>query len=288
MRRRQALRQLSASALALSLAPFAPLWAKLPAAPRFRIGACDWSLNAMGKVEALAVAQQIGLDGVQVSLGTTQDDMQLRRPDVQNAYRQAAKKFKVAIGGLAIGELNHVPYKSDPRTEQWVADSIQVAKKLKAPVVLLAFFGPNGDLRDDPQGQKEVIARLKKVAGQAEKAKVILGVESWLSARQNMEIVNAVGSPNVKVYYDVCNSTVRGYDIYEEMQWLGKQNICEIHFKENDALLGQGQVDYPKVRQVLDQIGYQGWIVLEGSVPKGGELLPSYQTNHRFVQQILG
>nr|MCU0449807.1 sugar phosphate isomerase/epimerase [Bernardetiaceae bacterium] len=281
MNRRQVLQQLSASALAFSLAPFAPLWAG--PRPRFRIGACDWSLDAMGKVEALALAQQIGLDGVQVSLGTAQDDMQLRRPEVQKAYRQAAKKHKVAVGGLAIGELNHVPYKTDPRTEQWVADSIQVAKNLKAPVVLLAFFEPNGDLRNDPAGKKTVIGRLKKVAGQAEKAKVTLGIESWLSARESMEIVNAVGSPNVKVYYDVCNSTVRGYDIFEEMYWLGKQNICEIHFKENGSLLGQGQVDYQKVRQVLDEIGYQGWIVLEGAVPNGAKMLPSYVDNNRFV-----
>jgi sugar phosphate isomerase/epimerase len=81
---------------------------------------------------------------------------------------------------------------------------------------------------------------------------------------------------------------VRGYDIFEEMHWLGKQNICEIHFKENGSLLGQGQVDYQKVRQVLDEIGYQGWIVLEGAVPNGAKMLPSYVDNNRFVRQLLG
>ena len=52
---------------------------------------------------------------------------------------------------LAIGELNNIPYKSDPRTVQWVSDSIEVCKALGVRVVLLAFFS-NDDLRDDPGG----------------------------------------------------------------------------------------------------------------------------------------
>ena len=45
------------------------------------------------------------------------------------------------------GELNNVPYKSDPQTDEWVWDSIDVAKSLGVPVILLAFFAKN-DLRN--------------------------------------------------------------------------------------------------------------------------------------------
>lgn len=250
----------------------------------FLIGACDWSIKGHSKTEALYTAQKIGLDGVQLSLGTEANDMHLRRPEVQQAYRDASRETGVKFGGLAIGELNSIPYKSDPRTEEWVSDSIDVAKAMGCKVVLIAFFG-KGDLKNDAAGQKEVIQRLRKVAPKAEKQGVYLGIESWLSAEEHMDIINAVGSSHLKVYYDVANATQMGYDIFKEIPFLGEQ-ICEVHMKENKALLGQGVIDFKKVRHALDEIGYRGWIQIEGAIPQGGDMLESYIANRKFLREI--
>src|SRR5512144_1379374 len=80
---------------------------------RFRIGACDWSIGKMATPAAFEVAKQIGLDGVQVSLGTVADDMHLRKPEVQQQYKDAAKQTGLEVASLAIGELNNIPYKND-------------------------------------------------------------------------------------------------------------------------------------------------------------------------------
>src|SRR6185369_6997560 len=98
----------------------------------------------------------------------------------------------------AIGELNNIPYKSDPRTIQWVSDCVDVCQALGVRVVLLAFFG-NDDLRGDAPGIAEVVRRLKQVAPKAEKAGVVLGIESWLAADQHLEILDRVGSSAVRV-----------------------------------------------------------------------------------------
>jgi sugar phosphate isomerase/epimerase len=262
----------------------APLFAA-PDKRRFRIGACDWSIGKMGSTGAFEVAKQIGIDGVQVSLGTVANDMHLRTPEVQQQYRDAVRVAGLDVASLAIGELNNIPYKSDPRTVPWVSDSVDVCKALGVRVVLLAFFSKD-DLRDDPAGVDEVVRRLKTVAPKAEKAGVILGIESWLSADQHLEILERVGSKSVQVYYDVCNSADRGYDIYKEIRKLGKR-ICEFHAKENGALLGQGNVDFHKVRAALDDIGYRGWVQIEGAVPPGKPMLESYQANCKFLRGIL-
>src|SRR5690242_5909909 len=168
----------TASALALS-AEFAPLLAA-PEKRLFKIGACDWSIGKMASPAAFEVAKAIGLDGVQVSLGSASDDMKLRKAEVQQQFKEAAKANGVDIASLAIGELNNVPYKSDPRTEAWVSDSVEVMQALGVKVILLAFFA-KGDLVGDKEGTDEVVRRLKKVAPKAEKAGVTLGLESWLS-----------------------------------------------------------------------------------------------------------
>lgn len=284
-RRQMLLRTVQAATVVAVSPTVAPLFAT-PEARRFKIGACDWSIGKMADPAAFEVAKQIGLDGLQVSLGTVANDMQLRQPDVQARYRDAAKRAGLEVASLAIGEMNNVPYKSDARTIAWVDDCIDVCRALGVRVVLLAFFG-NGDLRDDSAGVNEVVKRLKAVAPKAEKAGVVLGVESWLNAEQHLDILNRVGSKAVQVYYDVCNSNDRGYDIYREIRQLGRERICEFHFKENGALLGQGKVDFKKVRAALDDIGYRGWIQIEGAVPVGKPMLESYQANCQFVRGVL-
>lgn len=269
-------------AAAVSLAPLGAA----PASRRFRLGACDWSLGKMATPEAFAVAKEIGLDGVQVSLGTEKDNMHLRQAAVQQAYRDAARQSGLAIASLALGELNNIPFKSDPRTIEWVRDAVDTAAALGVRVILLAFFY-KGDLKGDAAGTAEVVRRLKTLAPRAEKAGVVLGLESWLSAEEHMAILDQVGSRAVQVYYDVANSEKMGYDIYREIRWLGRQGvICELHAKENGALLGQGRVDFRRVREALDDIGYAGWLQLEGAVPEGGQLVPSYRANLKFLREL--
>jgi len=253
------------------------------AAPRFSLGACDWSLGMRGRTDAFTLAKDLGLDGVQVSMGTVDNDLQLRKADMQRAYREAAAATGVRIGGVALDVMNAVPYKSDPRTEQWVSDSIDVARALDVGVILMAFFD-KGDLRNDPEGQAEVIRRLRAVSRKAEQQKVVLGIESWLSAADHVRILDAVGSPNVRVYYDLANSTQMGYDVLAEIRQLGRDRICEFHAKENGFLLGQGRIDFPAVRRALDDISYAGWMQIEGAVPKGQPIVDSYRENVRFMR----
>lgn len=254
---------------------------------RFKIGACDWSINQRGKLEAFEVGRRLGLDGIQVSYNINAEEQLLENTTIQADYLHKAKSMHMSIGGVALGLMNEIPYKSDKRAEQWVLNSIEVAKNMGVKVILLAFFG-NGDIKDDLEGRKVVVERLKKAAPKAEAAGIILGIESWLSAREHVDIIEAVGSKNVKVYYDVANSNKMGYDIYEEIRWLGKDLICEFHAKENGFLLGQGLIDFPELRLAIDDIGYSGWIQIEGAVPKEADLIESYIENHRLMREVFG
>ena len=92
-----------------------------PKPQRFRIGACDWSLGKTANAAAFDVARQIGLDGVQVSYNAATDEAYLSKPENLNAIQEASARTSVRVSSLAIGLLNSVPYKSEPRTDEWVA-----------------------------------------------------------------------------------------------------------------------------------------------------------------------
>jgi L-ribulose-5-phosphate 3-epimerase len=215
--------------------------------------------------------------------------MHLREAAVQQQFKTASAKSGVPIASLAIGELNNVPYKSEEKTEEWVSDSIDVAKALNVDVILLAFFAKN-DLRNDEEGKREVIRRLQKVAPKAEKLGVTLGIESYLSAEEHMDIIEKVGSKNVKVYYDFRNSADAGHDVIKEIQWLGKDMICELHMKENGSLLANGALDWTKICETLLKMDFvgSGWMQIEGAMPKDADVVESYRQNFGFLKNCFG
>src|SRR5688500_2803381 len=137
------------------LATLTPWWDLLArdSSRKYRISACDWSIGKTSEVAALELGSRIGLDGVQVSLGTVKNNMHLRQVQVQLAYQAAARQHGVQVSSLAIGELNNVPYKSAPEAEAWVSESIDVAKAMGCKVILLAFFN-KGDLKGDEAGKQ--------------------------------------------------------------------------------------------------------------------------------------
>jgi sugar phosphate isomerase/epimerase len=52
-------------------------------------------------------------------------------------------------------------------------------------------------------------------------------------------------------------------------------------------LLGQGRIDFAAVRKAIDDIGFTGWIQIEGAVPKGAPMFESHIENVRFMRRIL-
>ena len=108
--------------------------------PRFPIGACDWSMGKRGDMGAMALAGEIGLDGVQVSFGAPGDGHDIRDPEVLQQYLALGKQHGTRIGALGMGMLNKIPLKSAPETLGWVSDSIDAAKAAGTKVVLLAFL----------------------------------------------------------------------------------------------------------------------------------------------------
>lgn len=73
-----------------------------------------------------------------------------------------------------------------------------------------------------------------------------------------------------------------GYDIYEEIRML-KGNICEFHAKDGQHMLGQGRIDFAKVREAMDAIDYRGWVQIEAAAPN--DLVSDYTSHAKFLRR---
>jgi len=273
------------------------------------IGICDWNLGPMCDPEQIPKARDANLEGIQVSVGRDPEgviEIPLRDPAVRQRYLELGREYGVTFHSIAIGLLNSYPLADEPRTAVWLIDAIETAAALGASNVLMAFFG-KGDLRfrdesgeyvNEPEGGfasyrlddtkvASVVETLKNVVPRAQDAGVILGLENTITAAQNLEIIERVGSEWLQVYYDLGNSTGNGYDVPNELRMVGNDRLCEVHLKDWDTgLLGseEGMVDMPAAAQALDEIGYDKWLVLETS-GREDRFLEDTRTNVAWAKQ---
>lgn len=274
-----------------------------PKSQQFRIGVCDWTLRMSLKEESFRFAQENALTGVQYSFGVKGDGLDLRERANRDRIRAVVKETGVGISSLGIGLLNKVPLAKTEEADELVFECLktmvllkqeaallqdrELAAKVAPRIVLLAFFG-KADINGHPELMEAVIRKLKKFAPIAEQNGFILGLETLLSEADHRRIIEGVGSPAVKVYYDTANSHRMGYDIYSEIQNLGAEHICEVHIKENGALIGNGEIDFERVKSLLVEMNYDGWLIIEGSNPKGADRVESSAKNAVIVRQLFG
>src|SRR5512136_1170536 len=126
--------------IAAGLALAVPRGVRAAETSAVRFGICDWTIGKSGDPAALGLAGSLGLDGVQVSLNPKGDSLALLDPALRRAYLEAQEKTGVAIASFAIGDLNGVPLKSDPRAEKWLAEGIGIAHDMGIKIILVPFF----------------------------------------------------------------------------------------------------------------------------------------------------
>lgn len=266
--RRDFCRTFAAAAIPVALAAHSSHLAAAGARKsKFRVGVTDWNLRQSGKIESIALAKKLGFDGVQVSIGVGADRLPLSETALQQSFLAERKRVGLPIASLCLDILHRNYLKSDPLGQRWVAEAIPIARNMNVTVILLPFFG-KGAL--STQGEMDRVGDvLREVAPAAEKAGVILGLEDTISARDNVRIMERTKSPAVLTYYDVGNSTENKFDVVEEIRWLGRKRICEVHLKDNPHYLGEGKINFPAVVAALDAIGYAHWAQLETDCPSG-------------------
>jgi len=246
---------------------------------RLRIGSC---------VVNLEQAKQAALDGVEIRVGDPADRLRIADPAVRQDYKEQMKRTGLVISSFMMGLLNTAPLASDPRAPAWLEQSIDAARDLKVAVILVAFFGKGNLLGPDNQLKRDevraVVGRLKAAAPRAADAGVVLAIENTLSARQNAQILEEIGHQSVRVYYDVGNSTSRGYNVVEEIRFLRERIAC-FHFKDRDRYLGEGTIQFEPIASAITSINYHGWIVMETANPSRDPVADA-RRNAAFIRRL--
>ena len=129
-------------------------------------------------------------------------------------------------------------------------------------------------IRDESERDR-VVTNLRQVLPQAERHCVELHLETDLAPQAFRELLDLLDHPLVKVNYDAGNSASLGYRPEDEFSAYGAR-VGSVHIKDRrlgatTVPLGQGNTDFPSLREQLIQYDYRGDFVLQVARGEAGD-----------------
>jgi L-ribulose-5-phosphate 3-epimerase len=203
-----------------------------------------------------------------------------------NAYRQAARTNGIAVPSVAGVWQKGTTLMQSAAAEQSLLRAVDVAAELGARVVLVAAFKDNAPRMNDPASYGPVVEMLQKVAPRAKN--VVLGMETSLSPADDRKLIDLVGHPAVRVYFDANNTEFYGHtgQGISGLKTLGVSRICQVHCKNEDKLLEEsGRVDWAAYFTVLKHAAYSGWITFETRHAGVEQCVTETERNINFVRK---
>jgi sugar phosphate isomerase/epimerase len=259
---------------------------------RYKIGLIDLMLLKRQKLGAITLAAQLNADGIEIDMGGLGNrptfDNQLLIDSVRNKFLQTAKENNVEISSLAM--TGYYAQSFCGRTEyiQSIQDCIKTMQLMNVKTAFLPL-GVQCDLKKNPQVRDSVIARLRVAGKMAQDAGVVIGIETALSAKEEVQLLKEINSPAIKIYFNFSNPLKEGRDLIKELKLLGKDRICMIHASNKDSVWLQNdpQINIKAIKKCLDEMGYTGWLVIERSrdAKKPSDTKYNYGANTAFLKK---
>ncbi|MFT3844256.1 MAG: sugar phosphate isomerase/epimerase family protein [Lacibacter sp.] len=260
---------------------------------RYKIGLIDLMLLKRQKLGAITLTAQLKADGVEVDMGGLGTrptfDNQLLNDTVRNQFLKTAKENKVEIFCLAMTGYYAQSFCGREEYIRSIEDCIKTMKLMNVKYGFLPL-GVQCDIKKNPSVRDSVVARLKVVGRMAEAAGIIISIETSLSAKEEVQLLKEIGSPNIKIYFNFSNPLKEGRDLISELKILGKDRISMIHATNKDSVWLQNdpQIDMYKVKKTLDEMGWSGWLVIERSrdAKKPTDTKYNYGANTAYLKKV--
>lgn len=222
--------------------------------------------------EKFSVLKEIGFDGVE-----------LESPGEINSDEALAASVEVSLPIEGVVNSTHWTVRhSDPNPEvrQQALDNMMTAMRFAAAVGATSVLLVPGKVTDpETENHQQVwdrsIGEIRRMLPLAEQLKIQILIENvgngFCEDPQTFaDYIDAINSPWVAVHFDIGNH-IRISPPADWIRILG-QRIKKVDVKDRTranerTLIGEGEADWPSVRQALRDIGYRGWVAAE--VPGG-------------------
>lgn len=228
----------------------------------------------------IALAAQLGFAGVEDNF------LKLRPPEEQSRIGAALARNGLEMGcfvnnleswNTSVWTLNDSDSQSQLARE--LDESIEVAKRVGGRN-LTTMSGRDPQMPISIQ-RSRMIENLKRLAPVAERAGVVIAIEAvspWdfpglllTDVRDAHEIVTAVGSPAVRLVFDVFHVQATGGNVIRTLtQCWESVGVIQVADNPRRTEMGSGELNWANVLGTIRQLGYRGLIELEHEIAGDG------------------
>ena len=248
--------------------------------------------------EALELFHRIGLDGAEI---VVQDDYRCGIPtdcgeETLAALKETAQKLGIQIIALTPynSRFNSLDEKVRLAEMEGIRKVIGYAKYLGARYIRI-YAGNFAAGDQDPEGKmlEKLVESMQVLGEEAKREGVVLVMENHfntmtVSAAQSIEAARRIGHPNVGILYDQANLAFTLQEDYQtaiplQMEKVAYVHVKDLQFKEGNLpfvsdqvshpkeeernvvtrIVGQGDLDWMGILQMMHDYGYGGWLSLE-------------------------
>lgn len=225
-------------------------------------------------IDLLEKVKSMGYDIVEIAV----EDATLVDWDLVKTTADALD-LKITISG-AFGEERDISSTNPAFREggkNYIIECIKIAAKMGSPIFGGPLYSAVGKTRIVSPQQKQqerdwCVEILREVSEVAAQHQVTLGLESLNRFETDMintidqaiELVEEVGHPSLKIVLDTFHANIEEKDIAAAIRKLGKDRLCHVQGNESDrGTPGTAHLEWGAIRDALDEIGYEGAIVIE-------------------------
>ncbi len=240
-----------------------------PAPEQFHFSVMLWTIDKKLPVEhCMEIVAQAGYKGIELT-------HEIKEWSAEDRRRMMAKMRSLglsfdAIAGLKVRLAD--PAGSSKLISQ-LTNHIAIAKELESPQIILTSGRRMEGLSQEAQ-HSACIENLKPVADLAAKNNIQIVIEpidllenkfAYLnSVAEGFEIVQAVGSPNMKVLYDFYHEQRASGNLIDKLEknidWVGLVHIADQPGRHEP---GTGEIDYLNIYRKLAELNYNKFITME-------------------------
>jgi len=152
-------------------------------------------------------------------------------------------------------------------------ESLEVTQALGARFLCGGLYSAFGKYHQPVSelGRRHVVESLKRVADNAARRDITLGLEVVNryesnvvnTTEQALEILEKVGAPNIKIHLDIYHMNIEESNFFTPIIACGDK-LGYVHIGENHrGYLGSGHLDFASFFHALSHIGYKGPIAFE-------------------------
>lgn len=239
---------------------------------RFGINTLLWTAGfERSDLSLLPPIKEAGFDGVEIALFDFAD---FPAADIRREVEKIG--LKTILCSALTGDSSIVTDDATVRnrTLTLLKDGARTAAELGADRFVGPFISAVGlkhGRRRTEDEWKRAIEGLRSLGDTLAQYNVTLAVEplnrfetyALNTAADAAQLCDAVGHPNVGILYDTFHGHIEEKDTGDAIRRIGK-HLKHVHSCENDrGTPGSGQVRWDKVFPALQEIGYDGWLVIE-------------------------